>query len=361
MKREIESPQTGARLGSEAGASPPVGGRVPGSAPAWWNAERLLHGVSPSLRPLVQWLQGRLFVESDEEAIPPQPPEVEGPAALEAAVGVLRTAIQKAAEGGAPARKIRLLHGRLDGEAARLTRGLLEARSADARRMLRDVSHDVRSPLNSILFLADALISEHSGALNAVQRRQLKVLYTAAVSLVGLVNDLIDTARLGDGTAIPVGRESFSVETVLNEVRQLVAPLAAHREIDLGFRLETLGPREGDRRLLTRVLLNLVTNAVQATEPGGRVAVSATEPDDDRLRLEVQDDGPGADIEELRAFLRDGEPPFAGTRSPGWTHGLGLSISGRLVRAAGGSLEVDTAPGEGCRFTVDLPFPSLPA
>jgi signal transduction histidine kinase len=218
------------------------------------------------------------------------------------------------------------------------------------------VSHDLRSPLNSILFLADALATEHSGALNDVQRRQVGVLYTAAVSLVGLVNDLIDVTRLGDAASIDVASDPFSVESVLQEIDKLVGPLATQSDVDLAFRLETLGRRLGDRRILMRILINLVSNAVHATGPGDRVEVRAVEREGD-LRVTVTDSGSEADVPQLRARLRESPLPAPGARTEGWTRGLGLAICSRLVEAAKGAMSVEATPDGGCRFTVDLPFP----
>lgn len=340
-----------------------TGGRSPaGRAPragkeAWLHLDRLLHGLPPHIRPLVERLHERLRLEADADADEPLIDPTPDAGSIAAAARVIREAIHDTAERGAPPSNVRLLHGHLDREVALLTQALLERRSRESRRLLRDVSHDIRSPLNSILFLADALISEHGGELNDIQRRQLGVLYTAAVSLVGLVNDVIDAARMGDGSEIRVSHDSFSVEGVLKDVESLVSPLAHHREVTLGFRLETLGPRYGDRRLLTRVLLNLVTNAAQAADAGGRVDVRATETEEGWLRVEVRDDGPGGDPVELNRMLEsEGAEAGFGALRRGWTNGLGLSICARLVRVAGGDLRVDTAPGDGCRFTVDLPF-----
>lgn len=343
-----------------------IGGRAaarraqPPGRDAWLHLDPLLHGLPPDIRPLVERLHERLPLEADAVSDEPGLEPVPDAESIAAAARVIREAIHDTAERGAPPSRVRLLHGHLDREVARLTRSLIERRRRESRRLMRDISHDIRSPLNSILFLADALISEHGGELNDVQRRQMGVLYTAAVSLVGLVNDVIDAARLGDGSEIRVSHDSFSVEGVLKDVERLVGPLAHHREVTLAFRLETLGPRAGDRRLLTRVLLNLVTNAAQAANVGGRVDVGAAEREEGWLNLEVRDDGPGGDPAELRRRLEaDGAETDLGDLRRGWTGGLGLSICARLVRAAGGAVHVDTAPGEGCRFTVDLPFPRL--
>lgn len=342
------------------GGTPAAPGAHRLGSEAWLHRDRLLHGLPPDIRPLVDRLHSRLLLESNVAAVEPGVEPIPDAESIAAAARVIREAIHDAAERGAPPSKVRLLHGHLDRELALLTVRLLEKRSAEARRLLRDISHDIRSPLNSILFLTDALISEHAGELNDVQRRQLGVLYTAAVSLVGLVNDVIDAARLGDGSEIRVSCDSFSVEGVLKEVERLVGPLAHHREAALGFRLETLGPRSGDRRLLTRVLLNLVTNAIQVADIGGHVDVRATEQEEGWLRVEVHDDGLGGDLDELRRMLEcGGTGSGLGGLKQGGTSGLGLSICARLVSAAGGEVRVDAAPGDGCRFTVDLPFARL--
>ncbi len=336
-------------------AEPPLPGQE-----VWWHLERMLRGLPPEIRPLVEHLQSRLLTEAESPAGGGTAEPVPDAASIAGAARVIRESIHEAAERGAPPSRVRLLHGHLDREIALLTKRLLEKRSTETRQVLRDVSHDIRSPLNSILFLADALISEHAGELNEVQRRQLGVLYTAAVSLVGLVNDIIDASRLGDGSEIPVSHDSFSVEGVLKELERLVGPLAQHRGVTLGFRLETLGPRSGDRRLLTRVLINLVSNAIQVADAGGRVEVRAAEQEEGWLQLEVLDDGPGGDPAELRRMLEaETAPTPTEPLKRGWTHGLGLSICSRLVRATGGDISVDAPPGESCQFTIRLPFPRL--
>jgi len=233
-------------------------------------------------------------------------------------------------------------------------------RSSDAhRRMMQDVSHDLRSPLNSILFLADALRSERSGPLTAAQGHQLDVLYTAAVTLVRMANDLIDFSRLGVGREhITVSAASFSLETIAAEVRSLVGPLAAHRGAELRIVFEAEGPRHGDQRLLSRVLLNLVSNALEAVDRGGIVTLSFADTVNGDLRIEVSDDGRGIDADTLRQLLAITDDRWPG-ETRGWTRGLGLTISARFVQAAGGKIEVVDGSGQGAALRVDLPFPRL--
>lgn len=334
------------------------GAGSPDRTPAWWSLEDALEAVPEAGRPLLERLGRRLFLDDAEVAgggagVERAPP-------LEVAWDVierLREAILRAAGNGASPGQVRILHGRLDREARALTLREVGRCFSDSRTLLRDVSHDLRSPLNSVLFLADTLMSEHSGQLNEVQRRQVGVLYTAAVTLVGLVNDLIDASRLGEGLEIAVARAAFTVDAVLSDLKSLLGPLAAHRGATLRFHVETVGPRTGDRQLLSRVLINLVTNAIQAAGDEGHVEVHVTGPREGWLRVEVRDDGEGEDPEELGRLLSEDADPYGAGRTRGWTHGLGLAISSRLVRAAGGTITVDSRAGVGTRFSVDLPFP----
>lgn len=320
-----------------------------------WDATRILHGLPEEAHAVARHLEGRLLGDPRGEARPPE--DLGSIEAVGAAVHALREAIVESGERGLPPGRVRALHAGLDRELVRLVLGALERRSKDSRMLLRDVSHDLRSPLNSVLFLADALATGHSGELNEVQRRQVGVLYTAAMSLVGLVNDLIDVTRLGDASSLEVLSEPFSVESVLQQVQQLVGPLATRVGLDLAFRLETLGPRRGDRRILVRILINLVSNAIQAAGQGGRVVVRAFDAGDGGLRVTVSDSGTDTDIERLRARLSESPLPTTGSRGRGWTHGLGLVICSRLVQAGGGRMDIEEAPDGGSRFTVDLPFP----
>jgi len=250
-------------------------------------------------------------------------------------------------------------HADLDAASLEAVSQIMERNAFRQRRFLQDISHDFRSPLNSILFLADALKSEHSGPLNPVQARQVEVLFMAAVTLVKMVNDVIDFARLGSSTPMASAQIPFSLETVVSDVQSLVGPLVSHNCVTLAIDLRAKGLRTGDSQVLNRVLLNLISNAIHALHDGGRVEVLVTDQDDGGLRIMVSDDGQEVPIEKIRNVLDADDPYRLAGETRGWTHGLGFSISARLVRAAGGSIAVDTASERGAVFTVLLPFPPL--
>ncbi len=244
-------------------------------------------------------------------------------------------------------------HACLDRAARQLAQVAVTQTVYSNHRVIEEISHDIRSPLNSILLLADSLHQGHAGPLNAVQKREAGVLYTAAVTLVRLVNDLMDAARLASDRH-EITRTPFSLSTVLAETRNLVAPLAAHRSVHLSFGPAT-GRRVGDRQLLGRVMLNLASNGVEAAGESGTVVLRIDESDAQSLRAHVRDTGRDADLERLRALVAE-SGDFYPRHDQGWTRGLGLAISGRLARAAGGEVTVERVLDGQTQFTVYLPF-----
>lgn len=328
-----------------------------------WDPERIVFDAPAPLRPLiVDLLDAAGAADADlrdlRRRLPERSPAECSPDEMGAAVALVRAAVEKASAAGAPADVTRTRHACLDAASVAWAEDALERRSRNQRHLLRDVSHDIRSPLNSILFLADALRSGHSGELSGVQKRQVDVLFMAAVTLVKLVNDLIDYAHLDDTAEIAVADTAFSTGTVVDEVRGLLGPLLEYHDVELAVEASDDAPRQGDARLLNRILLNLVSNAIQAMPEGGHVCV-VIEDDDGGLEVRVEDDGPGVDLAEVRDSLGAAVGGASLAETDGWTHGLGLSISARLAHAAGGRLTVEPNEPRGTRFVVRLPFRTI--
>jgi signal transduction histidine kinase len=226
----------------------------------------------------------------------------------------------------------------------------------DGLELVVEVAHDLRSPLTSILFLAETLQRGRSGPVTEVQERQLGLVYSAAFGLSAMASDVIELARGGD-RLVDLDPIPFSVRDILESVRDIVLPIA--EEKGLAVRLEY--PR-GDFRIghpvaLSRVLLNLTTNALKFTNEG-HVEVVAREVDPGRIECSVRDTGRGIPpqnmatlYEPFRRRQREGEYAFSGT-------GLGLSICRKLVEAMGSRLEVETEAGRGTRFHFTLALPA---
>jgi len=329
------------------------------SVPAWFDMNAALRGLPKELHGGLLALLSHVFATSD----PSQPLDRDARWADELqdedlwqVVEACRAGLTGAELQASASPNITGNHRHLDGAIRDAVRVQSRRDALAHRRLLGEVSHDLRSPLNSILFLADALRTEQSGPLNEVQDRQVSVLFTAAVTLVKMVNDLIDFAQLEENRTIRVAAVSFSVENVLQDVESLVHPLASHRQASLSTHVNVEGPRTGDSQLLVRVLLNLASNAVQSVEDGGKVTIEVDETGDGWLRVKVTDNAVGTDVEFLRSRIEAAGRVPTQSETRGWTHGLGLAISAQLVGAAGGSMSVETVQGEGTVFAVILPF-----
>jgi signal transduction histidine kinase len=226
----------------------------------------------------------------------------------------------------------------------------------DGLELVVEVAHDLRSPLTSILFLAETLQRARSGPVNPVQERQLGLIYSAAFGLSSVASDVIELARGGD-RLVDLDPIPFSVTDILESVRDIVQPIAEEKTLAVQLTAPEADFRIGHPVALSRVLLNLTTNALKFTAEGF-VEVTARETGPRAVEFSVRDTGRGIPpqsmatlYEPFRRRQKPGEYAFSGS-------GLGLSICRKLVEAMGSTLEVETAPGYGTRFhfVLDLPL-----
>ncbi len=231
---------------------------------------------------------------------------------------------------------------------------------ANALELVVELAHDLRSPLTSIMFLAETLRKGQSGEINDLQRQQLGIVYSAALSMVGVANDVMDLATSrSDGAWERAQDEEFSIKDLVEGVRDVVAPMLEQKRLGFSFFTPRNDTRLGRPVPLTRVLVNLVSNAIKFTETG-RVEIVVGEVGgerDNRVEFSVRDTGPGMSRERLDAV----HDLFTRSRSSTGYHfsdtGLGLSICHRMVTLLGGQLHVDSRPGEGTRFHFVIPLP----
>jgi signal transduction histidine kinase len=237
-------------------------------------------------------------------------------------------------------------HLRAGGEIALLATTLEEMRSALAERdqrmqmMLSGIAHEVRNPLGGMELFAGILREELQGdaaRLAHVQRIERELAHLKAV-----VAEFLEYARrprpeLAD----------LDCRTLLEDVHDVLAKdlddagVACEIEAPVGARVRA------DPNQLRRALLNLGRNAIQATPAGGRVTLSC-EPSDGRIRLRIRDSGPGISPSELESIFA----PFYTTKEKGT--GLGLAFVREIVHDHGGRLSVESEPGAGAVFTIDL-------
>lgn len=222
--------------------------------------------------------------------------------------------------------------------------------------LLVEMAHDLRSPLTAIISLAELMQSGQSGPVNEVQRRQLGLIYSAALCLCAAASDVIEMAREGDRLAEkqPV---KFRISEILATLRDLVRPMVEVRGLELRFDSPEPDSRIGFPRALSRVLLNLTTNAVKNTDQGS-VVISARPTIGNRIEFSVVDTGRGMASEELATLFDPLRNGVADDRSHFSSAGLGLAISRKLVSALGSELLLETVSGHGTRFYFELELPA---
>ncbi|HJR15282.1 MAG TPA: HAMP domain-containing sensor histidine kinase [Gemmatimonadales bacterium] len=230
----------------------------------------------------------------------------------------------------------------------------------DGLELVVEVAHDLRSPLTSILFLAETLQRGRSGVVNPVQERQLGLIYSAAFGLSSVASDVIELARGGD-RLVDLDPIPFSVTDILESVRDIVQPIAEEKNLTVRLTSPESDFRVGHPVALSRVLLNLTTNALKFTGEGF-VELTAVQLPGRSIEFSVRDTGRGIPpqsmatlFEPFRRRHKPGEYAFSGS-------GLGLSICRKLVEAMGSVLQVETAAGYGTRFffVLDLPIAGEP-
>ena len=222
--------------------------------------------------------------------------------------------------------------------------------NSDSVRALTEIAHDMRSPLTSILFLVDTLRRGQSGPVTPVQERQLGLIYGAALNLNTLACDVIDAGRgghrLSDGPPVP-----FSIGDLVMGVCDTVRPISEEKGLPIELELLASDGRIGYPTTICRVLLNLMTNALKYTNEGS-VTIGATELGDTRLSFWVSDTGQGIPAHVMSMLFDGFRPSASGMRFS--NAGLGLAICQDFLKSMGTSLQVESSPETGTRFSFEI-------
>jgi signal transduction histidine kinase/ActR/RegA family two-component response regulator len=222
-------------------------------------------------------------------------------------------------------------------------------------RFLSYVSHEFRTPLNSIMGLSRILLDRLDGDLTPEQEKQVTYIRQSAESLTELVNDLLDLAKVEAGR-IEVHRRTVSVDDLFAGLRGALRPLTANRTVELS--MSTIGVLPAivtDEGKVAQILRNLVSNALKFTERGSVTVTAEYRADADRMLFTVADTGIGIAPEHIaKIFEEFGQVDGPLQRKQKGT-GLGLPLSRKLAELLGGTIEVESEPGQGSTFRLDLP------
>ena len=241
----------------------------------------------------------------------------------------------------------------------KLTDALARAEEANRAksRFLATMSHELRTPLHAIIGMADLL---RASPLRAEQQDMVRTVRSAGQTLLEMIGDLLDIARIESGT-MTVRPAPFDLHAVLATVRALLHHQARDKGLELRLTIDPRLPHRlhGAARSLQQILVNLVANAIKFTEVGQvtiRAFAETVGPDRVMLRIDVQDTGIGIPLEaQEHIFERFAQVDESATRRHGGT-GLGLAIARQLAHIMGGLLVVNSTPGAGSCFTFRCPF-----
>jgi PAS domain S-box-containing protein len=253
-------------------------------------------------------------------------------------------------------------------EAAEQARRHAEEASQMKSLFLATMSHEIRTPLNAVMAYTEILAMEMAGPLSPAQHGHLGRIRTSSQHLLAIIDDVLDLSRVEAGRMV-VGRSVMQVDAVVSEALALVEPQASAKGVELSSAVSGVASELtawGDSERIRQILLNLLTNAVKFTDPGGRITLSAgaaLQPPDDAevegegpwIYVRVEDTGKGIPADRVQAVFE----PFVQadmtlTRQHGGS-GLGLAISRRLARLMGGDLTLRSTEGLGSTFFFWLP------
>ncbi len=221
-------------------------------------------------------------------------------------------------------------------------------------RFLSNMSHEFRSPLNSILALSGLLLNRSDGVLSAEQELQAEYIRKAARDLLDLVNDLLDLAKVEAGKVEAKPLE-FRVADLFAALRGMLRPLLLNQAVDLVFEdVDDIPATFSDEGKISQILRNFISNALKFTEQG-EVRVSARVAENGDILFSVADTGIGIAPEDQQRIFQD----FAQVDSPIQRKvkgtGLGLPLSQKLATLLGGEVRVESKPGAGSTFSVQIP------
>ncbi len=223
-------------------------------------------------------------------------------------------------------------------------------------RFLSNMSHEFRTPLNSIQALTRLLLERTDGELTPEQEKQVYFVQKAAASLSELVNDLLDLAKVAAGKIV-VRPEDFEVQDLFGALRGMLRPLLLNTSVSLVFEEpENLPPLETDEAKVSQILRNFISNGLKYTEQG-EVRVSARLSTSRRdMVFAVSDTGIGIALRDQERIFQE----FAQIENPlqrkSKGTGLGLPLAKKLAEVLGGSVSVQSKPGAGSTFTATIPL-----
>lgn len=221
---------------------------------------------------------------------------------------------------------------------------------------LASMSHELRTPLNAILNFSKFLSSGMLGEINSEQKDVAEKISASGRHLLNLINDVLDISKIESGSLRLFVEDDVDLNEAAQHVADAARALLVNKPVNLALDIErNLPEMVGDKRRITQIMLNLVSNACKFTDTGS-VSISLHQ-QDATVEFAVRDTGPGIAPEDYETIFESFRQTETGLRQGEGT-GLGLPIARRLAEAHGGRLWLESQPGKGTTFFLNLPIRS---
>lgn len=238
---------------------------------------------------------------------------------------------------------------------------VMEMREADRLKsqFLANMSHELRTPLNSIIGFSRVILKGIDGPVTELMQQDLTAIYNSGQHLLGLINDILDSAKIEAGK-MELAFDEVNIQDLTHSVLSTMSGLIKDKPIEMRQFIEEDTPTvRADAIRIRQVMINLLSNAAKFTEEGFitvRVEPFRIEDGRKQVKISVSDTGPGiSQQDQEKLFQAFSQVDASPTRKSGGT-GLGLSICKQLINMHGGQIWVDSKEGEGSTFHFTLPL-----
>jgi signal transduction histidine kinase/HAMP domain-containing protein len=240
-------------------------------------------------------------------------------------------------------------------EALREVNARLEVANRHKTEFLANMSHELRTPLNAVIGFSDVLLEKMFGDLNERQEEYLQDILSSGRHLLSLINDILDLAKIEAGK-LELELEGCDLRALLEGSLVMVKERAMAHGITLSLEIaDKLDTIVSDERKVKQILYNLLSNAVKFTPDKGKVGIVAQQVDD-AVQITVWDTGVGIAPQDHQRIFEEFQQVASGLTAKTEGTGLGLTLAKRFVELHGGTIAVDSAPGQGSKFTFTLPL-----
>lgn len=237
---------------------------------------------------------------------------------------------------------------------------VLEMREADRLKsqFLANMSHELRTPLNSIIGFSRVILKGIDGPVTELMQQDLTAIYNSGQHLLGLINDILDSAKIEAGK-MELAFDEVNISDLVHSVLSTMSGIVKDKPIEVRKNIDPSTPTvRADAIRIRQVMINLLSNAAKFTEEGSITVEVLPYNEDGRtmVKLSVSDTGPGISLKDQeKLFQPFSQVDASPTRKSGGT-GLGLSISKQLINMHGGEIWVESTEGHGSTFNFTLPL-----